>query len=119
VVSLLLAAKAGSLAVRLLPDVKDADGQVSHALELSATDLNPIVLYVDPQSSLIRKRVYATDAPGRPVVDEAFFDYRDVDGVQFAFRATQKVGPVSVERRVSDVKINAPIDPALFTRPSS
>ena len=119
VVSLLLAAKAGSLAVRLLPDVKDADGQVSHAIELSATDLNPIVLYVDPQSSLIRKRVYTADAPGRPVVDEAFFDYRDVGGIQFAFRATQKVGPVSVERRVSDVKINAPIDPALFTRPSS
>jgi zinc protease len=119
VVSLLLAAKAGSLAVRLLPDVKDADGQVSHAIELSATDLNPIVLYVDPRSSLIRKRVYTADAPGRPVVDEAFFDYRDVDGIQFAFRATQKVGPASVERRVSDVKINGPIDPALFTRPSS
>jgi outer membrane lipoprotein-sorting protein len=119
VVSLLLAAKAGSLAVRLLPDVKDAQGQVSHAIELSATDLNPIVLYIDPQSSLIRKRVYAADAPGRPVIDEAFFDYRDVDGVQFAFRATQKVGPVSVERRVTDVKINTPIDPALFKRPAS
>jgi zinc protease len=119
VVSLLLAAKAGSLVVRLLPDVKDAEGQVSHAIELSATDLNPIVLYVDPQSNLIRKRVYAADAPGRPVVDEAFFDYRDVDGIQFAFRATQKVGPVSVERRVTDVKINAPIDPALFKRPGS
>jgi hypothetical protein len=119
VVSLLLAAKSGSLTVRLLPDVKDPDGQVSHAIELSATDLNPIVLYIDPQSSLIRKRVYAADAPGRPVVDEAFFDYRDVDGIQFAFRATQKVGPVSVERRVTDVKINAPIDPALFKRPAS
>ena len=118
-VALLLAAKAGSLAVRLLPDVKDAEGQISHALELSATDLNPIVLYVDPQSSLIRKRVYAADAPGRPLVEEAFFDYRDVDGIQFAFRATQKVGPVSVERRVTDVKINAPIDPALFKRPAS
>jgi zinc protease len=118
-VSLLLAAKGGSLAVRLLPDVKDAEGQISHALELSATDLNPIVLYVDPQSSLIRKRVYAADAPGRPLVEEAFFDYRDVDGIQFAFRATQKVGPVSVERRVTDVKINAPIDPALFKRPAS
>jgi len=118
-VSLLLAAKAGTLAVRLLPDVKDAEGQISHALELSATDLNPIVLYVDPQSSLIRKRVYAADAPGRPLVEEAFFDYRDVDGIQFAFRATQKVGPVSVERRVTDVKINAPIDPAVFKRPAS
>ena len=119
VVSLLLAAKAGSVAVRLLPDVKETEGQLSRALELSATDLNPIVLYIDPESSMIRKRVYAADAPGRPVVDEAFFDYRDVDGIQFAFRAIQKVGPTSVERLVTDVKINAPIDSALFKRPTS
>ena len=107
------------MAVRLLPDVKEADGYVSHALELSATDLNPIVLYVVPETSQIRKRVYAADAPGRPIVEETFFDYRDVDGIQFAYRATQKVGPLSVERRVTDVKINAAIDPALFKRPAS
>ena len=92
VVALLLAAKAGELSVRLLPDVKDADGQINHALELSATDLNPIVLYVDPESSLIRQATYVADAPGRPLIEESFFDYRAVDGVQFAFRATQKVG---------------------------
>ena len=119
VVALLLAARAGTLSVRLLPDVKDADGQISHALELSATDLNPIVLYVAPDTSQIRKRVYAADAPGRPIVEETFDDYRDVDGIQFAFRATQKVGAASVERRVTDVKINTPLDPALFKRPSS
>jgi hypothetical protein len=39
--------------------------------------------------------------------------------VQFAFRATQKAGPVSVERRVTDVTINTPVDPALFKRPAS
>jgi hypothetical protein len=119
VVALLLAAKDGTVSVRLLPDVKDPDGLISHALELSATDLNPIVLYIDPESSLIRKRLYAADAPGRPVIEEAFYDYRPVDGIQFAFRATQKVGSMSVERRVTDVKINAPIDPALFKRPAS
>ncbi|MCU1384341.1 MAG: Peptidase inactive domain protein [Acidobacteria bacterium] len=119
VVALLLAAKDGTVTVRLLPDVKEADGQVSHALELSSTDLNPIVLYVDPQSNQIRKRVYAADAPGRPIIEEAFFDYRAVDGIQFAFRATQKVGAVSVERRVTAVTINTPLDPALFKRPAS
>jgi hypothetical protein len=63
--------------------------------------------------------VYAADAPGRPIVEETFFDYRDVGGIQFAYRATQKVGPLSVERRVTDVKLNAPVDPALFKRPAS
>ena len=118
VVALLLAAKDGVLTPRLLPDVKDAGGTLHHALELSARDLNPIILYVDPGSGLIRKRIYTADAPGRPLVEEQFFDYRAVDGIQMAFRATQKVGPLSVERRITDVKINAPIDPALFKRPS-
>ena len=119
VVRLLLSAKDGALAVRLLPDVKDSEGRVNHALELSASDLNPIVLYVDPETSMIRKRLFAANAPGRPVVEEQFSDYRDVDGIQFAFQATQKVGPLSVERKVTDVKINPPIDPMLFKRPAS
>jgi zinc protease len=119
VVALLVAAKDGALTPRLLPDVKDAEGNVSHALELSARDLNPIVLYVDPESGLIRKRMYTADAPGRPVIEEQFFDYRPIDGVQIAFRATQKVGPLSVERRVIDVKLNTPLDAALFKRPAS
>jgi hypothetical protein len=119
IVALLLAAKNGALTPRILPDVKDPEGQVNHALELSARDLNPVVIYVDPESGLIRKRMYTADAPGRPVIEEQFFDYRPVDGVQIAFRATQKVGPLSVERRILDVKINQPIDAALFQRPAS
>jgi len=74
---------------------------------------------VDPDSGLIQKRMYTVDAPGRPVIEERFFDYRPVDGIQIAFRATQKVGPLSVERRIIDVKINQPIDAALFQRPAS
>jgi hypothetical protein len=119
VVALLLAAKDGALATRLLPDVKDPEGHVSHALEISATDLNPIVLYIDPETSMVRKRLFTANAPGRPIVEEQFSDYRPVDGVQFAFQATQKVGPLSVERKVTDVKFNTPIDPTLFKRPAS
>ena len=119
VVALLLAAKDGALATRLLPDVKDPEGHVSHALEISAKDLNPIVLYIDPDTSMVRKRLFTANAPGRPIVEEQFSDYRPVDGIQFAFQATQKVGPLSVERKVTDVKINAAIDPTLFKRPAS
>ncbi len=119
IVALLLAAKDGAVSVRLLPDVKDPEGRVSHALELSATDLNPIVLYIDLESSLILKRLYTADAPGRPVIEEEFHEYRAVDGIQFAFHATQRVGSLSVDRRVTDVKLNSTLDPALFKRPAS
>jgi len=57
--------------------------------------------------------------PGRPLVEERFSDYRLVDGIQIAFQAVRKVGSLSVERRVTDLKVNAPIDAALFKRPAS
>jgi zinc protease len=118
-IALLLAAKEGKLTARLLPEATDKEGQVSVPLELSATDLNPIVLEVDRTTSLIRKQSYRADAPGRPLVEESFSDYRPVDGIQIAFRASRKSGPLAVERRVTEVKINTTVEPALFSRPSS
>jgi outer membrane lipoprotein-sorting protein len=118
-IALLLAAKEGKLTARLLPETTDKDGQGAVPLELSATDLNPIVLEVDRTTSLIRKQSYRADAPGRPLVEESFSDYRPVDGIQIAFRAARKSGPLSVERRVTEVKINTAVEPALFSRPAS
>jgi zinc protease len=119
VVALLLAAKAGALTPRILPDVKNDAGHVDHVLELSAPDLNPIVLYVDPESNLIDKLAFVDDAPTRPLVEERFSDYRQIDGIQIPFQGTRKIGSQAVERRTTDVKINVPIDPALFKRPTS
>ena len=53
------------------------------------------------------------------MVEESFSDYRPIDGIQIAFHASRKSGPLVVERRVTDVKINTPIEPALFLRPAS
>jgi outer membrane lipoprotein-sorting protein len=118
-IALLIAAKDGKLTARLLPETTDRDGQGSVQLELSAPDLNPIVLEADRNTMLIRKQSYRTDAPGRPLVEESFSDYRLVDGVQIAHRASRKSGPLVVERRVTEVKINAAIEAALFSRPAS
>ena len=121
--SLLLAAKDGALSARLLPDVSsNVQGgapRVDHVLELTAPDLNPILLYIDPESSLVTKQTFVDDAPGRPLVEERFSDYRSVSGIQIAFKATRRIGMQIVDRLVADVKINAEIDPALFTRPAS
>ncbi len=117
--ALLLAAKAGTLTPRILPDVKDEAGQLDHVLELSAPDLNPIVLYVNLDSGLIDKLSFVDDAPERPLVEERFLNYRQVDGIQIPFQGTRRIGAQSVERRTTDVKINVPIDPALFKRPTS
>jgi zinc protease len=116
---LLLAAKDGRLTPRILPDVKDPSGRLDHALEISGPDLNPVVLYIDPATGLIRKQVFTADMPGRPIIEEQFSDYRAVDGVQIPFSASRKAGPMTLERKVSEVKINTSIDPAQFKRPSS
>jgi hypothetical protein len=76
------------------------------------------VLYIDADSGLIRRQAFA-EGPGRPLIQERFSDYRAVDGLQIPFSASRRVGEITVERRVTEIKINPPIDPALFKRPAS
>ena len=118
-VAALLAAARGELRPRLLPDVKGADGALHRALELSSPMLEPLVLYVDPRTHLIAKQAYLVNAPGRPLVEEIFSDYRPIDGLAVAFAAEVRAdGKSVVRRRVDDITINARIDPKLFTRPN-
>jgi zinc protease len=119
VVALLLAARSGSLKPRILPNVKNAAGVTDQVLELSAPDLNPILLFVNSESGLIDKLAFVDDAPSKPLVEETFSDYRDVDGIKIPFQGARRVGTQSVERKSTSVKLNAPVDPSLFKRPSS
>ena len=119
-VSALLAADRGELRARRLPDVKDADGVIRHALELSSPGLDPIVLHVDTKTGLIAKQAYVVRAPGQPLIEEVFSDYRPVDGVRVAFTAEVRAdGKPIVKRRLSEIAINTTLDPRLFTRPGS
>ena len=68
VVSLLLAAKSGKVTPRLLPDVKDDDGHLTHTLELSAADLNPVIFYIEPATGFITKQSFVADAPRRKLI---------------------------------------------------
>ena len=120
VLTVLIAAYDGSVRARLLPDVKDEAGALHHTLELSGVDLEPIVLYINPQTNLIAKQAYIAGGASRPLIEELFSDYKPVDGIQIAFTATVRQGGQSVlERRITDIKINAPLDPALFKRPTT
>jgi zinc protease len=119
-VAALLAATDGQLNARQLLDTKDERGALRYAIELSGPDLDPTVLYVDPETSLIVKQTYVAAGPGTPLVEELFTDYRPVDGVQVAFGTTVRIRGESVlDRRVTAFTINAPINPALFKRPTS
>ena len=99
-------------------DVKDADGALRYVLELSSPSLEPLVLYIDPRTSLISKQAYVVRAPGQPLIEELLSDYRLVNGVNVAFTAEVRAGgrPV-VKRRLNTITFNAALDPKLFTRP--
>jgi hypothetical protein len=119
-IAALLAAYDGRLRARILPDVKVEGGKIHHALELSAHDLDPLVLYIDPESHLVARQTYVAGGAGQPLVEELFSDYKPVDGVQIAFTATVRRGQQTViERKVVDLRINDPLDPALFRRPQN
>ncbi len=118
IISALLAAHAGTLRARAMPDVKDEAGVLHHALELSGPGTEPFILYIDPVTNLIAKETYVADGPERPLVEEVYSDYRPVDGVQVAFgAAVRQGGRQVVERRVTAFTTNTLLDPSLFKRP--
>jgi zinc protease len=122
VIRLLLDAQDNQLGLRLLQDVRGVDGRLQRALELTGQDQQPIVLNVDAETFKVTRESFAAGG-GQALVDETFSDYRVVNGVQMPFAAERRMGPpnmpVIIKRRVTDLQINRPIDPLLFTRPAS
>jgi len=109
VIRLLLAGTDGTMDVRKL-----ADG----SLEFSGRGAGQVVLSIDPATSRVTKESYAAGRGGQALVEETFSDYRAVNGVQVPFQAERRVGPIVITRRVTDLRINEPIHPSLFAKPS-
>lgn len=119
-IALLLAAADNRVRVRRLSDVKDDKGAIQEALEFSGTDFDPLVMYVDPATGLVSRQTYVAGGMGRPLVEESFSDYRNVESVQINYAASVRIGGTpALERTVTDIKIGGPLDPALFKRPGS
>jgi zinc protease len=120
VIRMLLDAHDDKLGFRVLTDVLRADGRLQHVLEFTGADQNPVVLNVDAETFKVTKQSYAAGAGGQALVEETFSDYRAVDGVQMPFAAERRAGPPTmpliIRRRVTDLQINRPLDPSLFTR---
>jgi len=117
--AVLLAAADGKVRIRRLSDAKDESGATRQALEFSGPDLEPMVMYVDSETGLVTKQTYVAGGMGQPLVEEVFSDYRVVDGVQFTFAASVRVGgQPALERTVTDLKVGGPLNPSLFTRPA-
>jgi hypothetical protein len=90
-------------------------------VEISGSNLPSVKLYVDSKN-LIARQSYSTPSPdGGSValqVEEVFSDYRPVNGVQVPFKTELRHnGRGILDRVLTDVKMNPPVDLKLFERP--
>jgi zinc protease len=120
-VSLLLRAAEGQLDVRLVAGQGDADRPVD-TLRLSGGGLAPVDLLVDRSTGMIAAERYIVDQPGaigKVATEEWYSDYREVDGIQVAFRTVIRRGEaVILERTLTTVHVNVTLDEQTFKRPA-
>jgi hypothetical protein len=98
----------------------DVGGRPLPALEVQSPAMAPLTIAFDPTTGLIARQQYPlSPVTGAAAAEETFSDYRDVDGLQVAFRAVvRRPGMPTVERTIRRVEYNIPLDPALFAKPS-
>jgi len=101
--------------------VTPADAGMSglSALTVSQSGRPDVMVYFDPDTADVVRLEYDRQGPEGPVREiEDLSDYREVDGVRFAFRAaTTTIGGNKVERRVAAIRVNPVLDADLFVRP--
>jgi zinc protease len=113
IIRLLVKAGSGNLVVREI----DSDDPRLGAVEISGGGMSPLSLYINRDNGLIEKARYVA-VEGRS--EELYSDYRDVNGVQFAFHTVLKRGSLpEIERDVKTIHYNVRLPPGLFVKPGS
>ena len=117
-IPMLVAAADGTLNSRVLPE-EGRDGRTFRVLEISGAQLPPVKLYIDARNFIARQAFSVAGPDGRPVLgEEAFSDYRPVNGVMVPFKAEVfRLGNVILSRVLKDVAFNSALDDMLFARP--
>jgi zinc protease len=116
VLPLLLKAAAGTLVVREVDTAAD-DPPTLGAIEISGGGMTPLTLLINRDSGLIEKMRYVAEHDGRS--EEAYSDYRNVNGIQVPFHTVvRRAGVSPLQRDVKTVRFNVALAPGLFTKPS-
>jgi len=77
-------------------------------------------LYFDPDTGFLRRLIRYSPSPvGRMPTQIDFDDYRDVGGIKFPFEYKFLWLDGRFTAKITDVKMNVPIDAALFGRPTA
>src|SRR5580698_5437115 len=96
-------------------DIGDRDVQV---VQGSGPNGVLVTLYFDKKTNLLVREVRYSKSPvGRIPTQVDYADYRDVGGIKFPFSYTFSWLDGKDAYKLDDVKINVPIDPAVFAKP--
>lgn len=103
-----------------------ADGRVkatlsgAGSLDVALPGGRTVTLWVDAATGLITKSRYRlAAADGDVSAEELYSDYRDVKGLQVAFRTElRREGSFPVVRIVRKFEFNVPVESTIFTKPS-
>jgi zinc protease len=113
--TLLLALADGTVSATRAPDEKAAAGTLP-AVQVAGGGMPPVVLVFDPETALIVRQRYQTSGSQ---MEEDYEDYRSVNGVQIAFKASvRRNGEMVLERAVRSVEMNVALPSSLFIKPS-
>jgi hypothetical protein len=115
-VALLLAVADDKVRARRVADVT-IDAQKMPALEVEMKPAGSVTLVFDPATGLLVRQRYGGTVD-EPPTEETFSDYRLVEGLQVAHRATftREMSP-PFQRIVRTFEINVPIESGFFKKP--
>jgi photosynthetic reaction center cytochrome c subunit len=96
-------------------DIGDRDMEV---VQGNGTNGTLVTLYFDRKTNLLARMVRFSRSPvGRIPTQVDYADYRDVNGVKFPFTYTFSWLDGKDSFKLNDVKVNVPIDAAMFGKP--
>jgi hypothetical protein len=95
-----------------------------YVLRLTLNDGYPLSLYLDPKTWLITRRrdvrpLHVDIDPTPTTIEQVSSDFRDVDGVKFAFASTEtdlKTGKILESTAIKSVVVNPSLPPGLFDK---
>ncbi|HUF22674.1 MAG TPA: insulinase family protein [Vicinamibacterales bacterium] len=88
------------------------------ALRMTQAGRPDVTVFFDPATADIVRLEYERHAPDGAVTEiEDLSDYRVVDGIRFAFRATTTTAGGKIDRRLRAIRVNPELSPSLFQRP--
>lgn len=105
---------APGMTARPLPDA-EVDGKPAKVVEVADAEGHATRFYLDPGTNRVVKVAYEA---GGEATETMYADYREVDGVQVAFKSnvTQNGTPMFT-LDLAEVQVNPAVDAALFKKP--